>query len=86
MSDAPTVTSVSIRVKFFAGLRERLGRGEAEVRVPVGSDLRAVWRAASGDADIPPRLLVAVNQAYAGWEQGVTAGDEVAFFPPVTGG
>lgn len=86
MSDSPTVTFVSIRVKFFASLRERMGRGEARVQVPHGSSVRAVWRQASGDASVPERLLVAINMNYVDWQQTVNEGDEVAFFPPVTGG
>ena len=31
-------------------------------------------------------LLIAVNQEYTGWDQSVAAGDEIAFFPPVSGG
>ena len=86
MNDAPTVTFVSIRVKFFASLRERMGRGEARLRLPTGSSVRAAWHEASGGEQVPERLLVAVNREYVDWRRIVEEGDEVAFFPPVTGG
>lgn len=86
MNNAPTVTSVSIRVKFFASLRERLGRGEAFLQVPAGSSVAEVWTQATDETAIPERLLVAVNMEYVDWRQPVNEGDEVAFFPPVTGG
>jgi sulfur-carrier protein len=86
MGNAPTVTSVSIRVKFFASLRERMGRGEALVQVPAGSSVHTVWQQASGEEAVPSHLLVAVNMDYVDWQRTVEAGDEVAFFPPVTGG
>ncbi len=86
MGNAPTVTSVSIRVKFFASLRERMGRGEASLQVPAGSSVAEVWTLATDETTIPERLLVAVNMEYVDWRQSVNEGDEVAFFPPVTGG
>jgi molybdopterin synthase sulfur carrier subunit len=86
MSNPQTVTSVSIRVKFFASLRERMGRGETRLQVPAGCTVEAVWRQASGTDVIPARLLVALNMRYVDWRQVVGEGDEVAFFPPVTGG
>ncbi len=84
----------SIRLLYFAGLRERLGRSEESLPLPTGvatvGALRehlaardTTWREALlGNA----ALRVAVNQAMADAGTSVTAGDEVAFFPPVTGG
>ncbi len=86
MGDAPTVTFVSIRVKFFASLRERLGRDAASLQVPAGSSVAEVWTRATDETAIPERLLVAVNMEYVDWRHSVNEGDEVAFFPPVTGG
>lgn len=45
-----------------------------------------VWKQATGDEAMPSNILMAVNQEYAESGQTVTDGDEVAFFPPVTGG
>lgn len=85
---------MTVRVLYFASLREQLGTGMEELALPAGvqtlADLRAhlaardaTWQAAlAGKAT----LRMAVNQAMADAATPVRAGDEVAFFPPVTGG
>ena len=72
-------------MRLFAALRERAGSGGVEVELPDGAVLADVWPAL-GLGDEPPGLLFAVNRAYA--ERGVrlSAGDEVAVIPPVSGG
>jgi len=83
-----------LRLLYFAWLRERIGYAEEEVALP--SSVRTVnelmrWLAARdarhGAAFAQPRLIrAAVNQEFAGPDTELAAGDEVAFFPPVTGG
>jgi molybdopterin synthase sulfur carrier subunit len=84
---------MSVRILFFAGLREALGVGSESMPLPaevgtVGA-LRDVL-AARGEAwsalVTTKNLRVAVNQQMVGLDAVVKAGDEVAFFPPVTGG
>lgn len=76
---------MSITVRYFASLRERLGKSEEHVDLTGISSVQDVWnRVAGGNA--PARTLVAVNQEYADFASAVRDGDEVAFFPPVTGG
>ncbi len=77
---------VSITVKFFASLRERVGVGQVQIEVPAGSTAHEVWMLTSKETSPPERVLVAVNQEYVAWSHRVQLGDEVAFFPPVTGG
>ncbi len=82
-----------IRMLYFAGLRERLGQsGEA---LPVEdshtvADLIARLRQRGGvwaeTMDAEQTLMMAVNQVMAGPQTRVSDGDEVALFPPVTGG
>ena len=85
---------MKIRVLFFASLRERLGRPAEELDVPsavttVGA-LREHLRARGGawaDVFAPARAVrAAVNQEMVQPAAAIKAGDEVAFFPPVTGG
>ena len=45
-----------------------------------------IWQQITGNTERPERVLVAVNQEYADFAHVVEDGDEVAFFPPVTGG
>jgi molybdopterin synthase catalytic subunit len=74
---------VPIKVRLFAGLRERAGYGERELEgvERVGD----VWQAL-GLGDEPDGLLYAVNRAYAEPGHELADGDEVALIPPVSGG
>lgn len=74
-----------ITVKFFASLREHIGRASCELQPHAQMTVAQVWQAVS-DAPAPSHLLCAVNQEYAVLTDRVQDGDEVAFFPPVTGG
>jgi molybdopterin synthase sulfur carrier subunit len=75
----------SISVKYFASLRERLGRSQDVVDAAGLSCVADVWSRVSSES-LPANSLVAINQEYASVDSPVRAGDEVAFFPPVTGG
>lgn len=78
---------MSIRVRFFASLRERVGRAELELPARGLGSVADVWRAAAGaEVYAPAKTLAAVNMEYCDFETPVGDGDEVAFFPPVTGG
>lgn len=77
---------MDIKVRYFASLRDRMGRSEDKVKVAKDKPTVAdVWSAVSKDP-IPPTILVAVNMEYTDASHELKAGDEVAFFPPVTGG
>jgi molybdopterin synthase catalytic subunit len=73
---------VSIRVRLFAGLRERAGWSQREVEAATVAD---VWSALEL-GDEPTGLLYAVNKEYATRERALADGDEVALIPPVSGG
>ena len=85
---------MKVKVLFFAGLREQLGTAVEEMELPPGvstvGGLRAHLRARGGayEKAFAERALVriAVNQDMAEASARIQAGDEVAFFPPVTGG
>lgn len=85
---------MKVRVLYFASLREQLGKGSEEVELPGESAtlgaLRAhlvgrggAWQAALAEGR-PVRM--AVNQDMVPGTAPIKGGDEVAFFPPVTGG
>jgi molybdopterin synthase catalytic subunit/molybdopterin converting factor small subunit len=80
-----TLLVVQIRVRLFAGLRERAGSGERALELPDGARLGDVW-APLELGDEPPGLLYAVNREYAPAERELADGDEVALIPPVSGG
>ena len=73
---------MTVRVRLFAGLRERAGWSEREVDA---RSVGEVW-AELGLGDEPAGLLYAVNQEYAERDQPLAEGDEVAVIPPVSGG
>jgi molybdopterin synthase sulfur carrier subunit len=83
-----------VTVLYFARLREALGTGSEQLALPATvrdlEGLRAllVGRGGAWAQELAPGKPVraAVNQAMAVGDVPVTDGDEVAFFPPVTGG
>ena len=75
-----------ISVRYFAGLRERLGRTEDRVAAEGVACVADVWASANGSEPLPASVLMAVNKQYGNAQSAVKDGDEVAFFPPVTGG
>lgn len=82
---------MSVRVLYFAGLREAFGCAGESVDLPAGVVSVAALRdlLVSQGRDLlatAKNLRCAVNQEMAGPEAPVCDGDEVAFFPPVTGG
>ena len=81
----------NVKVLYFAGLREALGRGSENIELPEGiATVGALrdWLAGQGRDKLASakNLRCAVNQDMVGPEAPIRDGDEVAFFPPVTGG
>lgn len=77
---------MTVTVHYFARLREEMGRADETAELPTESiSVGDLWRHLHGDAP-PERLMVAVNQEQAALDTVVRDGDEVAYFPPVTGG
>jgi sulfur-carrier protein len=84
---------MKVRLLYFASLREQLGTAQEELELPAGVEtlaaLRATLEARGGkwaSALAGKRVRMAVNQAMADGEMRVSDGDEIALFPPVTGG
>lgn len=77
---------MTITVKFFASLRETLDRDTISLEASDAATAADVWRIATDDHEFPNNTLIAINMEYANAEHAVHDGDEVAFFPPVTGG
>jgi molybdopterin synthase sulfur carrier subunit len=83
-----------MKLRYFAWLHSKLGKAAEDLSPPssvttVGhlldwlETLGPTYKAALSDRRI---VRVAVNQEYAGAEHPVAPGDEIALFPPVTGG
>jgi molybdopterin synthase catalytic subunit len=76
---------VIVRVRLFAGLRERAGRGELELTLPDGANVGDAL-AAVGDVAAGVPVVMAVNREYATEDVALAEGDELALIPPVSGG
>lgn len=75
-----------VTVKYFASLREHHGAGRQLEVSGDGVTVADIWARASNGEALPANVLMAVNLEYVGADHAVEDGDEVAFFPPVTGG
>ena len=82
-----------IQLRYFASLRETLETGEEQIEIPDGvHDLAGLtrWLQERGEAWTSSladkRLHVAINQEIVKADATITDGDEIAWFPPVTGG
>jgi|APIni6443716594_1056825.scaffolds.fasta_scaffold177833_2 molybdopterin synthase sulfur carrier subunit len=84
---------MALKILYFAGLREAIGTGAESLALPAEVNTAAKLRdhlaqldPAHGALLQTKNLRVAVNQKMVGMDAPVTEGDEIAFFPPVTGG
>jgi molybdopterin synthase sulfur carrier subunit len=85
---------MSVKLLYFAWVRERLGRGEEVVEPPAGvttvADLMA-WLAGRGEEyafafENPKVIRAAINRTHVKASAPIAGAKEVAFFPPMTGG
>ena len=83
-----------INVLYFAWMREHTGTASEQITLPNGAktvgDLMPLLMARSAGHTLALKNMaavrVAVNRSYGDLKTAVAAGDEIAFFPPVTGG
>jgi len=77
---------MSITVRYFASLKEYVGRNEDQHSIAMPTSAKVIWGQLNPTLSLPDNTLVAVNMNYANLDTEVSDGDELAFFPPVTGG
>jgi molybdopterin converting factor subunit 1 len=81
---------MTVYLRFFASLRERLQTGAAERRLPDGATVADVWAALCRErGDLEPlsaSISFAVNREYVERDHVLADGDELALIPPVSGG
>ena len=81
-----------IKVQYFASVREARGESSDLIELPDNADTKVLLSALRDgplsmlDQALFDRLLVAVNQSVVSSAKGLSADDEVALFPPMTGG
>lgn len=82
--------TISIDLRYFAAMREALGRPSERLAVPAGTTANAILDRLVVEQPRLERMrsivMVMVNQSYASPDTVLNDGDEVAFIPPVSGG
>jgi molybdopterin synthase sulfur carrier subunit len=85
---------VSIKVRYFAWVRERVGKAEEELEPPPGIitvDQLMAWLAAKGEAyayafENPKVIRADIDRSHVRADARIDGAGEIAFFPPMTGG
>lgn len=81
---------IQVTVSLFATLRQNAGWKERQVTIPEGTTLTALMQMLTNEypaLNLTERTLyAAINQEYAQGDESLSDGDEIAFFPPVSGG
>jgi molybdopterin converting factor subunit 1 len=81
---------MEVQIRLFATLRHQAGWSQQALTLPAGATLRdalaEIDRQYPGLSIGTRTFYAAVNQEYAKGEQALHEGDEVAIFPPVSGG
>ncbi len=85
---------MTIKLRYFAWVRERVGKPEEDVEVP--ADIATVgelmtWLASRGEEyayafENPKVIRAAIDRAHVKPQAAISGAQEIAFFPPMTGG
>jgi molybdopterin synthase catalytic subunit len=84
-----TPTTVSVRALLFASYAEVVGRSSVALDLPAPATVRSALqelRALPGGHRLPARPLVAVNRTHVSLDTPLSANDEIAILPPLSGG
>ncbi|MBP1686790.1 MAG: Molybdopterin converting factor, subunit 1 [Deltaproteobacteria bacterium] len=81
---------MNVRLRFFASVRERLRRAEADWELPEGATVDDLWQALSTQypqlQPLSSSITFAVNREYVARDHQLAGNDEIAIIPPVSGG
>jgi molybdopterin synthase sulfur carrier subunit len=83
-----------VKVRYFAWVRERVGKPEEEIEPPAGITTVAelmTWLAGRGEQyahafENPKVIRAAIDRAHVRADTAIASAREIAFFPPMTGG
>lgn len=75
----------TINIKYLASLAEKLGKSSDSIDT-TDCDIQSIWDSLNPTVAMPANTVCAINFQYATLDTVVKTGDELAFFPPVTGG
>jgi molybdopterin synthase sulfur carrier subunit len=84
---------MSVRIVYFAWVRERIGKGSEEIELPdtvitVGDLIAhlATLGRSTQPFEVPQVIRAAINEEHAEHDEAIGAAREIALFPPMTGG
>jgi len=77
---------MSIKVRYFASLKETIGRSEDHLLAAEPLSVGQIWSLLNPEIIPPENMLAAIDMEYVELDAVVGDGVELAFFPPVTGG
>jgi len=78
---------MQVSVKYFASLRELMGESSVFINIDRESSIDDVWQHVTKNKKIElDNVMATVNMEYVKSSYVIRDGDEIAFFPPVTGG
>ena len=78
---------MQVSVKYFASLRELMGESSVFIDIDKESSIDDVWQHVTKNKKIElDNIMATVNMEYVKPSYVIRDGDEIAFFPPVTGG
>lgn len=94
MTTGPAAPTTKIKLRYFAWVRERVGKAEEEIEAPAGiatiAELMA-WLSGRGEEyayafENPKVIRAAIDRNHVRAEARIEGAGEIAFFPPMTGG
>ena len=77
---------MNIHVKYFASIRDSMGVDSEDISIDISLTVYDLWEKLSVEKRVSEDILIAVNHEYVDKGFKLNDGDEVAYFPPVTGG
>ena len=77
---------MNIHVKYFASIRDSMGVDSVDITIDTSLTVYELWKKLSVEKRVSEDILIAVNHEYVDKGFKLNDGDEVAYFPPVTGG
>ena len=77
---------MKIHVKYFASVRDLMETESEDLNLETSLSVYELWKELTLKVKVPKDILIAVNHEYVDKDFKLNDGDEVAYFPPVTGG
>jgi len=77
---------MKLYIKYFASVRDMMGKDSEVIDIDTNLTVFGLWETLTLNLKSDMKVMFAVNHEYVGKDFKLKQGDEIAFFPPVTGG